>query len=323
MTKNEYRRSLILLRSNESGYSGHVRMERRVTAGNMVFVLQTPQAADDLRAALIGRDKRGYYACAIGDIRRDAHGQGTLTFAFDPRNICGRELDMYRLIAVVRTSGGSCAIVLLGNLNGYADMDLSAVANAACDLYGMADAAVPVPLIADAPLPVEEIAPDADVQAADAVDPPEEAQATEPVPADAVEPNPPAREAIREPTLEAVPESAQESAPQSAQELINLASDAQWPTQIEGARQYFMNQSPAEDVPDDDYIYVRVPVEGEAAHMLIGVRAETGRIAGIAYALPADYAADPPEGLSDFHWQGDDRAGWWVLRIDVPPDAQP
>ena len=46
MTKNEYRRSLILLRSNESGYSGHVRMERRVTTGSMTFMLQTPPAGD-------------------------------------------------------------------------------------------------------------------------------------------------------------------------------------------------------------------------------------------------------------------------------------
>ena len=262
MTKNEYRRSLILLRSNESGYSGHVRMERRVTTGSMTFMLQTPPACDELRAALIGRDKRGYYACAIGDIRRDARGQGTLTFTFDPRNICGRELDMYRLIAVVRTGADGCALVLLGNLNGYADMDLQLALNAACELYGMGDAVSPAPEIRDAPLPVEE-APQTDV-------PKEDVQ---------MESN-----EMRKGAAESAEETAAEPAQSTALEAIG-------------------------------------PVDGLDAHLLIGVRAQAGEITQIAYALPADYSEDAPEGLSDYHWQGDDRTGWWVLRFEVESGA--
>ena len=291
MTKNEYRRSLILLRSNESGYSGHVRMERRVTMGSMTFMLQTPQAGDALRAALIGRDKRGYYACAIGDIRRDARGQGTLTFTFDPRNICGRELDMYRLIAVVRTGADGCALVLLGNLNGYADMDLQSALNAACELYGMADAVSPAPEILDAPLPVED-GTQSDTSKEDAQMETSEMQ-----------------------------QGADAAAQTTALEAIGLNADAAWPAALESVKQYFQEQSPAEDVPDDEYIYVRVPVDGLDAYLLIGVRAEAGEIAGIAYALPADYSEDAPEGLSDYHWQGDDRTGWWVLRLETASDS--
>ena len=295
MTKNEYRRSLILLRSNESGYSGHVRMERRVTTGSMTFMLQTPPAGDELRAALIGRDKRGYYACAIGDIRRDARGQGTLAFTFDPRNICGRELDMYRLIAVVRTGADGCALVLLGNLNGYADMDLQLALNAACELYGMGDAVSPAPEIRDAPLPVEE-APQVDV-------PKEDAQME--------------TSDMRKDAVENGEQMADEPAQISALEVIGLNADASWPAALENVKTYFQEQSPAEDVPDDEFIYVRVPVDGLDAHLLIGVRAQAGEITQIAYALPADYSEDAPEGLSDYHWQGDDRTGWWVLRFEV------
>ena len=289
MTKNEYRRSLILLRSNESGYSGHVRMERRVTTGSMTFMLQTQPTDDALRAALIGRDKRGYYACAIGDIRRDARGQGTLTF--DPRNICGRELDMYRLIAVVRTGADGCTLVLLGNLNGYADMDLQLALNAACELYGMGEAVSPAPEIRDAPLPVED-APKTDAQKEDV-------------------------QMETDKLGDAQMDSAENGAQSTALEAIGLRADAAWPAELENVKTYFQEQAPAEDVPDDEFIYVRVPVDGLDAHLLIGVRAQAGEITQIAYALPADYSEDAPEGLSDYHWQGDDRTGWWVLRFEV------
>ena len=303
MTKNEYRRSLILLRSNESGYSGHVRMERRVTTGSMTFMLQTPQTDDALRAALIGRDKRGYYACAIGDIRRDARGQGTLTYTFDPRNICGRELDMYRLIVIARTGADGCALALLGNLNGYADMDLQLALNAVCELYGFSDAVAPAPEIRDAPLPVEEAM---QMEAAQMETPGEDAQ---------METN-----AIEDRQMDSAgndTQTAETNAQTTAMEAIGLDADAPWPTALENVKTYFQEQAPAKDVPDDAYIYVYVPVEGLDAHLLIGVRAEAGRIAQIAYALPADYTEDAPEGLSDYHWQGDDRTGWWVLQIDA------
>ena len=107
----------------------------------------------------------------------------------------------------------------------------------------------------------------------------------------------------------------------TALEAIGLNADASWPAALENVKAYFQEQSPAEDVPDDEFIYVRVPVDGLDAHLLIGVRAQAGEITQIAYALPADYSEDAPEGLSDYHWQGDDRTGWWVLRFEVESGA--
>ena len=84
MMRNDYRRALILLRSNASSYSGHVRLERRTLMGSMYFVVQAPEAAENLRAALVGRDRNGYYACALGQFRRDSRGQAVLSHSFDP-----------------------------------------------------------------------------------------------------------------------------------------------------------------------------------------------------------------------------------------------
>ena len=105
MMRNDYRRALILLRSNASSYSGHVRLERRTLMGSMYFVVQAPDSAENLRAVLVGRDRSGYFACALGQFKRDSRGQAVLSHSFDPRKLCGRELEQYQLVAVVR---GDC-----------------------------------------------------------------------------------------------------------------------------------------------------------------------------------------------------------------------
>ena len=126
---------------------------------------------------------------------------------------------------------------------------------------------------------------------------------------------------MRKDAVENGEQMADEPAQISALEVIGLNADASWPAALENVKTYFQEQSPAEDVPDDEFIYVRVPVDGLDAHLLIGVRAQAGEITQIAYALPADYSEDAPEGLSDYHWQGDDRTGWWVLRFEVESDG--
>ena len=133
MMRNDYRRALILLRSNASSYSGHVRLERRTLMGSMYFVVQAPEPAEELRAALVGRDRSGYYACALGQFKRDSRGQAVLSYSFDPRNLCGRELEQYQLVAVVR---GDCEIVLSGNVTGSAELNWAQVRAAVCALYG-------------------------------------------------------------------------------------------------------------------------------------------------------------------------------------------
>ena len=135
MMKNDYRRSLILLRPNAPGYSGHVRLERRTLIGSMYMVLSVPPDGGSLCAALIRRDAQNtYFAIRLGELRRDSRGQATLAYSFDPRNIDGRTLEEYLLIAIVRTGAENCDIVLSGNVNGSQEVDWNSVRGAACSV---------------------------------------------------------------------------------------------------------------------------------------------------------------------------------------------
>lgn len=136
MMKNDYRRSLIMLRVHEQGYSGHVRLERRTLMGTMYVVINAPSGDDVLCAALIRRTSRGLYVAAkMGELRRDGRGQATLVYTFDPRNIEGRTLEDYWLITIIsRDRVGRCRVVLSGNINGSREVDWRAVQASACEV---------------------------------------------------------------------------------------------------------------------------------------------------------------------------------------------
>ena len=141
MMRNDYRRALILLRSDAPGHSGHVRLERRTLMGSMYFLVQAPPDCEALRVALVGRGRAGYYACALGEMRRDARGQATLGYNFDPRNICGRALEQYQLIAVTCAGDADCRVLLYGNVNGHAELNWERARTALCGLYASGGAA--------------------------------------------------------------------------------------------------------------------------------------------------------------------------------------
>ena len=139
MMKNDYRRSLIMLRALERGYSGHVRLEHRTLTGSMVFVVTAPSGGT-LCAALVRWNSRGEYAAArLGELRRDSRGQATLAYSFDPRCIDGHPLSDYSLIAVTDRVGRRCDMVLVGNLNGSRETDWNQARIAACSACAMAD----------------------------------------------------------------------------------------------------------------------------------------------------------------------------------------
>lgn len=172
MQKNEYRRALIMLRSLLNGYSGHARMEIRTLTGNINIRATVPQGAQSVRAALVGRRSSLYYACPLGDLRRDMRGQAGLSVNLDPRDICGRTLDAYSLLALATISNGVCELALVGNLNGSCENDWSRVRDAVCALYA------PQPRLEEAPMETPEAAPgevpesaaggeDADISGAD------------------------------------------------------------------------------------------------------------------------------------------------------------
>lgn len=135
MVRNDYRRSLIMLRAHEPGYSGHVRLESRTLMGSMYFVVNVPAGSGALCAALIRRDARGnYFSTRIGNLRSDGRGQATLAYTFDPRNIDGVPLEDYLLITVVLRRPDGCALALSGNVNGSREVDWDSVTASACDV---------------------------------------------------------------------------------------------------------------------------------------------------------------------------------------------
>ena len=293
MMRNDYRRALILLRSNASSYSGHVRLERRTLMGSMYFVVQAPEAAENLRAALVGRDRSGYFACALGQFKRDSRGQAVLSYSFDPRNLCGRELEQYQLVAVVR---GDCEIVLSGNLSGSAELNWAQVRAAVGALCGAEE---------DAPQDMEEAAEAAE----DACDAPEERlPEIEDEEAEGAE----AEEG------EAEADDAEEAA-ETAIAALGVDLNLPWPEEIGALRALFERQCAMKDAPDDGFIYVSAPMPegcGYAA-CLAGVRCEAGLPVAVRYALPSAYAPEPPAGLEDAAWIGDNNSGWWVTHIEL------
>ena len=296
MMRNDYRRALILLRSNAASYSGHVRLERRTLMGSMYFVVQAPDAAENLRAALVGRDRNGYFACALGQFKRDSRGQAVLSYSFDPRKLCGRELEQYQLVAVVR---GDCEIVLSGNVTGSAELNWAQVRAAVCAFYGA---------------PEEKEIGEAGEEC-EAEEETEESCAEELLPGhEAEEEEPEAEEGKAEEDGEAA-----ESAAQTALAVLGADLSLPWPEEISALRELFERRCAIKDAPDDGFTYVSAPMPegcGYAA-CLAGLRCEGGVPVAVRYALPSVWEMEPPAGLEDAAWVGDNNSGWWVTHIDL------
>ena len=123
--------------------------------------------------------------------------------------------------------------------------------------------------------------------------------------------------------MEAPAPAAEEAPPvearQTAMEALGLDPAQPWQEAVEPLRQAFLEQSPVQDAPDDRYVYVSLPMPAEAgaSEMLAGIRAEDGVPAAASYAIPAPWSAEPPAGLEDYAWSGDQNGGWWVAEMDV------
>ena len=138
MQKSDYRRELIMLRSMQSGYTGHARLEQRTLMGDLYVVISAPQP-EDLRGVLACPGRNGWHAAEVCAMRTDPRGQISGRFHYDPRAVSGREMDAYTQLLAVRPRDGS--IVLAGNLKGGA-ADWTAMQEAVRALYVRAD---PVP----------------------------------------------------------------------------------------------------------------------------------------------------------------------------------
>lgn len=300
MMRNDYRRALILLRGNESGYSGHVRLERRTLMGSMYFLVQAPQHCPKLRAALVGRGKDSYYACAIGEMDRDARGQAVLSYNFDPRSICERELEQYQLIVITCDRDDDCPIVLWGNVCGHADLNWERVRTAVCGLYSD-------------PIAREDAAPALQEHALPAL-------------SDALERE--IQQEIREEILEEQEDIAEDiregdtDRPRTAGEILGIDMNLPWPASIEPVRSLFRVSVPMDNPPDGDYTYIAaaMPPDSGYAYSVVGVRVQDGAPVSVRYGLPAAWSEQTPAGLEDYSWVGDQNRGYWMLQIDFPQE---
>lgn len=303
MTRNEYRRSLIMLRSNAAGYSGHVRLERRTLMGSMYFIVQAPPTINDLRAALVGRNRNGYYACAIGVIRRDNRDQLNLGYSFEPHNICDRDLEDYQLIAVCLPEGENPDIVLSGNVNGHADVEWDRVRMAINELYlpnGSIDI-LPPSVPQNPPMAAPQNPP---------MPTPQNPPPTAPQNPPPTTPQNPPPEIPDEPTTLPLQE-----AEISAAEEGGVDPEAAWPEAVETLKPLFFESQAIKTPPDERFTYVSAPMpEGSGyKNCYAGIRCENGVPVEVSYALPSAYRPNPPAGMEDYHWVGDQNAGWWVI----------
>lgn len=334
MAKNDYRRTLIMLRGLEKGYSGHARLEKRVMTGRMDFVTGTPEAEETLSAAFVGNHGSKTRAQAIGLLKNDGRGQRALLASFDPRNIRGMDLSQITVAVISRLVPGGAEPVMYGYINGAKALDWQKIRAALDEIYVQPEEKAPAPMEIGCFSPSE--AEEASAQGAgEGSFIPEEAPASEesvfnPDKANASEENafnPDKASAASEGAIfsekaigsaenASLPEEAGASADSAAPAGKRLAVDLSkpWPEEIESLRILFLTLPAYEPFPKEDYVFVKAGMAEETNidHCAVGVRAENGRIAGVCYAIPMPYSAQPPAGLEGYEWIGNTQNGWWV-----------
>lgn len=320
MNRNEYRRALIMLRSLLNGYSGHARIEIRTLTGNLSIIASTPQNAQSVRAALVGKRRSEYFAYPLGNLRRDMRGQAGLTVTFDPRDVGGRTLDAYSLLALVTINDGECELALVGNLNGSCEMDWSRVRDTVCALY--------------APQPRSDIQ-----ETEENADEPETASEASEEPETEAGDNPDTREGAscplenreaQEEKVEEQIESAQIESPQdeSADESSDegLVWDFTPETDENGApeteegeeAEQREEENEAEERGDspepfrrEGWTFTRIALPAACGYPYAYV-GMPGCGREMCVALPAQFTAEPPAGLEEYDWSGGEGRGWWV-----------
>lgn len=282
MGKNDYRRSMIMLRGLEKGYSGHARLEKRVTMGTMDFVVQTPDQNERLEAIMVGPRGNTLSAKALGSLKADGRGQRGLLASFDPRNISGMDLDNVTAAVIASVDQAGARPVLVGYVNGSKPINWAEVTRLIEEMFTPAQQAPPdVSEMADnIPEPVTETVP-------------ENAEMAEP---------------------ENPPDSENQTAKSPAGAYLNVDMSKPWPADAENLRFLFLTSPVYEPFQKEDYVFVRAAMAEETgiSHCAVGVRAENGQIAGICYAIPMPYSPNPPAGLEDYEWIGNGNSGWWV-----------
>ncbi len=294
MQRNEYRRALIMLRSLLNGYSGHARIEIRTLTGSLNIRTMIPQGAQSVRAALVGKRSALYYAYPLGNLRRDMRGQAGLSVSFDPRDIGGRTLDAYSLLALVTVNDGVCELALVGNINGSTENDWSRVRDVVCALY------------APEPRPEDLIQTPYGRSADDSA----EVQPEEPLQADIVCEGDSC-------VLEFDNNDASEMKDNGASESYEVPQDDGADETNDGGLVWDLSQqeSMESETPEifrrEGWNFTRIKLPSGCGYEY--AYAGTPSCGGeMCVALPAKFSAEPPVGLEDYAWTGGTGTGYWV-----------
>lgn len=272
MQNNEYRRALIMLRSLLNGYSGHARIEIRTLMGRLNIRANVPPGAQSVRAALVGRRSALYFAHPLGNLRRDMRGQAGLTVDFDPRDIGGRTLDAYSLLAVVTINDGICELALVGNINGSRENDWSRVRSVVCALYA------PEPRPEDL-IPAPYASPAAEIPGARIAE--EEVHEGDCCPLDTAGPE-----------------------QQNDDSAADETNDEGLVFDITPAAEE------ADDIPEEFSGFAKITLPSGCGFPYAYVGSDM--LGRICCALPAAFTAEPPAGLEDYEWRGGSGEGFWV-----------
>ncbi len=296
MAKNDYRRQLIMLRGLEKGYSGHARLEKHVLTGTMDFVTTSAETSDQLEAAFVGVRGGKTVSQTLGSFKDTSRGQKALLASFDPRNIAGLDLNNVSAAVISRVEGGRKTPVMYACINGVCALDWDSIQNALNGDASASEESVPLPI-------------------------PQRVQA-EMAPGESISSDsPPALKDVY------VPAPAQEIAPEEppapktppAISLLDVDPAAPWPEDVESLRLLFMTKPADPPFDMDGYVFIRAKMADETGidHCAVGIRAENGKVTGVSYAIPMPYTSEPPAGLEDYIWMGDQTSGWWVTTDDV------
>ena len=329
MSKNEYRRAFIMLRPASAGCSGHVRLERRTMTGSMYFIVSGQ--GEGWQAALVGQRGREYYAASLGELKRDARGQLTLAWAFDPRSIDGRPLEAYQLIAVAQVTPEGCRVALTGNVEGAYPMDPAAVSQVVCALFNAGIPAADLPASESPDMDAVPVNAEAVLSAEIPIPEPEPTPMPEPIPEPTPEPEPePAPAPQPEPTPEPTPAPETESPHTKIYTRVRCV-----PSKPETGVQsgWCVQEKPGSATPcamplEDGYTYIRLPLPVACGmeYCMLGVRTQAGRVSSVRCAVPGQYSPAPPQGMAGSVWLGagdGTPGGYWVFTVPCDAEAQP
>ena len=296
MAKNDYRRQLIMLRGLEKGYSGHARLEKRVLTGTMDFVTSAADAGDQLEAALVGVRGGKTVSQILGAFKETSRGQKALLASFDPRNIAGLDLNEVSAAVISRVEGGRKTPVMYACINGVCALDWDAIQ-----------------LALNGDMPVYETPPSLPITQPVLAETPADKNASPT--AEIIPENTEAQTPVRESPPENTP--APKTPP--AISLLDVDPNLPWPEDVESLRLLFMTKPQDQPFDMDGYVFIRAKMAEETGidHCAVGIRAENGKITGVSYAIPMPYSSEPPAGLEDYIWMGDQTRGWWVTTDDL------